>query len=220
MLPLSDIRLGLYAFWLVCSVILFSLAIARVSYTSHTRSERSLNNGQPFYDPSVVELLVSALLTLFFAPFMIYATRTRRANITITIELGALFVLWLLWTGGAAAAVTVWPDLSFCVSFAACRLLQALMYVPLLSTPTRGSHLYFIHLCPYPRIITADPAIRNPPTATQPPSCLIDCAATSSISSFLTNKNTPPHIDPHRSPIHLNCYPPIGPLLFLSLSRS
>ncbi|KAF8597111.1 hypothetical protein BDV93DRAFT_527675 [Ceratobasidium sp. AG-I] len=127
MLPLPDIRLGLYAILLACSVILFSLTIARVSYTSHTRSERSLNSGQPFYDPSVVELLVSALLTLFFAPFMIYVTRTRRIEPTIAIELGALFVLWLLWVGGAAAAVTVWPDLSFCVSFAACRLLQALM---------------------------------------------------------------------------------------------
>ena len=88
MLPLPDVRLGLYVFLLVCSVILFSLTIARVSYTSHTRPERSLNNGQPFYgmslvyahrliltallvtDPSVVELLVSALLTLCFAPFM------------------------------------------------------------------------------------------------------------------------------------------------------
>lgn len=60
MVPRSDVRLGLYIVLLVCSVILFSLAIARISYTSHIRSERSLNNGLPFYGELPVYFLVSS----------------------------------------------------------------------------------------------------------------------------------------------------------------
>lgn len=35
----------------------------------------------------------------------LYTTHAQRAQPTALIELGALFVLWLFWVGGAAAAV-------------------------------------------------------------------------------------------------------------------
>lgn len=62
MWPLLYIRQGLYAFLLVCSVVLSALTVARVSYTSRPRTERSLNNGRPFYGAPLVDLPPTLLI--------------------------------------------------------------------------------------------------------------------------------------------------------------
>lgn len=44
-------------------------------------------------------------------------------------EVAALFVLWMFWLGGTAAATNIWSAdlLARCVRFSQCRLLQALL---------------------------------------------------------------------------------------------
>jgi hypothetical protein len=80
------IRICLYLAFLLWSILLFFLCIARLNYTDHRRNEASLNGGNPFYgkfilfrkemgslldiDPSVVELLVCAMLGIAFSVFM------------------------------------------------------------------------------------------------------------------------------------------------------
>lgn len=80
------IRISLYITFLLWSILLFILCVARLNYTDHRRNETSLNGGNPFYgkvvlfrkgidsllhiDPSVVELLVSAMLGIAFSVFM------------------------------------------------------------------------------------------------------------------------------------------------------
>ena len=42
-------RLGLYLAFMLWSILLFFLCIARINYTDHRRNESSLNGGAPFY---------------------------------------------------------------------------------------------------------------------------------------------------------------------------
>jgi len=124
------IRLVLYFLLGLWSLLLFIFCIIRLAYTLTPRTEKSLMGGLPFYDPSVVELLVCSVLGLGFSIFMFTTIRFRKeADYTSRnwFELGFLFVLWMLWLSGGAAATMVWPDLSWCVKFAPCRILQALM---------------------------------------------------------------------------------------------
>lgn len=123
-------RLGLYLAFILWSILLFFLCIARINYTDHRRNEPSLNGGAPFYDPSVVELLVCSMLGMAFGGIMLRNLWFRKSHSflsTNTFEIVGLAVLWLLWLGGAAAASTVWPDLSWCVQYQPCVVLQVLM---------------------------------------------------------------------------------------------
>jgi len=128
-IPFGLIRMGLYGFWALCALLLFCLCCARLSYTDHTRNETSLFDGQPFYDPSIVELLISSMFALAFIPTILFLIRTRSRHPILGrawFEIAGLSLLWLFWIGGAGAATNVWPDLSWCGD-GQCHLLQAIM---------------------------------------------------------------------------------------------
>ncbi|PCH41770.1 hypothetical protein WOLCODRAFT_101178 [Wolfiporia cocos MD-104 SS10] len=125
------LRLSLYiALWL-CSALLFVLTIVRLNYTLHLPKGDPLNGGTDFYDPIVVELLVCSLLALGLAPLVLnllgrYLSNPFTEVSTPVIEVIALGLLWLLWVIGAGVASSIWPSLSFCYNFAACRVLAAM----------------------------------------------------------------------------------------------
>jgi len=124
------IRLVLYFLLGLWSSFLFLFCVARLAYTLTPRSERSLMGGLPFYDPSVVELLVCSVLGLGSSIFMFITLRSRKKSEYSSrnwFEVSLLFLLWMLWLGGASAASTVWPDLSWCTVYSPCQVLQALM---------------------------------------------------------------------------------------------
>jgi len=124
------IRLVLYLLLGLWSFFLFIFCVVRLAYTLTPRAKGDLMNGLPFYDGSVVELLVSSILGFGFSIFMCTTIRSRKTSGYSSrnwFEVSFLFLLWMLWLGGASAASAVWPDLSWCIMFSPCRVLQALM---------------------------------------------------------------------------------------------
>ncbi|CAG7848856.1 SubName: Full=Uncharacterized protein {ECO:0000313/EMBL:CCA74990.1} [Serendipita indica DSM 11827] len=113
----------------VLSILLLIFTIARLVYTLSPRSDRFLNNGRPFYETTVVELVVCGLFTLPFSGLMVFGLRTRlKAPFTTALfEVIILGLLWFLWIGGAGSATSIWPDLNFCVQYSPCRVLQAMI---------------------------------------------------------------------------------------------
>jgi len=124
------IRLVLYLLLGLWSSLLFIFCVVTLAYTLTPSSEKSLMDGLPVYDPSVVELLVSSILGFGFSMFMWTTIRSRKTSEYGSrnwFEVSFLFLLWMLWLGGASAASTVWPDLSRCIVYSPCQILQALM---------------------------------------------------------------------------------------------
>ncbi|KAF9258563.1 hypothetical protein L218DRAFT_964350 [Marasmius fiardii PR-910] len=129
-MDLAILRLGLYGCLLLLSVILLSLCAARLQYTLHLPPGDPLNRGVNFYDPVIIELLVTALLSLGWCSFIIilYSRNIRNSVIqTYREELIVLTALWMLLLGGSAAATSVWDIVAFCQQFQACQILSALL---------------------------------------------------------------------------------------------
>ncbi|KZT66973.1 hypothetical protein DAEQUDRAFT_813129 [Daedalea quercina L-15889] len=124
----ASLRVPLYGVLWLFSLILLSLTIARLNYTLHLPAGDPLNHGADFYDPVVVELLVDSFLAFAFAPFVFNGLdRFLPINLSkAVIEVIALAVLWLLWLIGCGIATSIWPNLSFCYNFEACRVLAAM----------------------------------------------------------------------------------------------
>ncbi|KAF9484749.1 hypothetical protein BDN70DRAFT_849011 [Pholiota conissans] len=118
---------GVLAFW---SFILFCLAAARLNYTNHLPRGDPLNGGRSFYDPIVVEVLITTLMTMPFAVFIILSIHKRWEHpvvSTFLAEIVGLSVLWIFWIAGAAGTTSPWGNLGFCQQFEACRVLSALV---------------------------------------------------------------------------------------------
>lgn len=127
---LPPLRIALHFTLGVFSIILLGLTSARIHYTTNLPAGDPLNGGVDFYDPIVVELLVTTILTI---PWCIYIVRIIHKRIdgslisTFRGELIGLSVLWLFWIVGAAQSSTIWGDLSWCQRYQPCRILTAML---------------------------------------------------------------------------------------------
>jgi len=129
-LDLPILRIGLYAGLILFSFILFCLSVARLNYTTHLHSGDSTNSGGVFYDPIVVEILVTTLLTIPWSIFIGWSIHKRYENrylSTFRGEIIGLSILWIFWIAGAAGASHPWGSLSLCQQLEACRVLSALV---------------------------------------------------------------------------------------------
>jgi hypothetical protein len=127
-LPLA--RIVLYCVLAFFSFLLFCLCAARLNYTTHLPRGDTLNGGVNFYDPIVVELLVTTLFTIPWAAFAAYSIHFRYENryvCTFRAEAIVMSILWLFWIVGASIASSIWGNLSWCQQFEACRVLSALL---------------------------------------------------------------------------------------------
>ncbi|PFH49296.1 hypothetical protein AMATHDRAFT_147990, partial [Amanita thiersii Skay4041] len=116
--------------WVVFSFILFCLCCVRLHYTTTLDSRDPLNGGVSFYDPIIVELLVTTILTILWSLYIIYCIYKRVETKYVSKyyeELIGLALLWLFWIIGAADASAIWGTLSFCQKYEPCRVLSALM---------------------------------------------------------------------------------------------
>ncbi|KAH0579507.1 hypothetical protein J132_11211 [Termitomyces sp. J132] len=126
---LPPVRMGLYAVLGFFSFLLFCLSAARLGYTTNLPEGDPLNGGRNFYDPIVVELLFTTLMTMPWCGYVTYCIYKRfeaRYLSTFRDELIMLVVLWFFWIIGAAIASSIWGDLTWCSQFNACRVLSAL----------------------------------------------------------------------------------------------
>jgi len=127
---LPPARIALYSALGVFSCVLFGLSAARLYYTTHLPSGDPLNDGNNFYDPIIVELLFTTILTVPWSIFIIHSIHKRaehRLVSTFRGELIGLSFLWIFWLVGASIASSMWGNLSYCFQYGACRLLAALV---------------------------------------------------------------------------------------------
>ncbi|KAJ6557406.1 hypothetical protein DFH09DRAFT_1317528 [Mycena vulgaris] len=127
---LPTFRIASYAILALFSLIVFGLTIGRLNYTNHLPRGDTLNRGKDFYDPDVVELLVTSMMSLAWAGFVIYTIHKRVENNLVSTfrgELIGLFIVWMFWLVGSAIATTQWGSLGFCQEFEPCRVLSALV---------------------------------------------------------------------------------------------
>jgi len=127
---LPTLRIVSYAILALFSFIVFGLTIGRLNYTNHLPRGDPLNGGRDFYDPDIVELLVTSMMSMAWAVFVIRAIYKRvEDNLVSTFrgELVGLFIVWMFWIVGTAIATTQWGNLGFCQEFEACRVLSAIV---------------------------------------------------------------------------------------------
>ncbi|CAK5270258.1 unnamed protein product [Mycena citricolor] len=124
-LDLSSLRIVSYAALAVFSFINWCLTIARLSYTSNLPRGDTLNG-----DPDIVELLITCMMSIAWALFLIRTIYQRvEGNLVSTFrgELVGLFVIWMFWTVGGAIASQSWGNLGWCAQFQACQILSAIV---------------------------------------------------------------------------------------------
>jgi len=127
---LPTFRIASYAILALFSFIVFGLTIGRLSYTNNLPRGDPLNRGKDFYDPDIVELLVTTMMTIVWAVFVMRTIHKRvEDNLVSTFraELVGLFIIWMFWLVGTAIATTQWGNLGFCQEFEACRVLSAIV---------------------------------------------------------------------------------------------
>ncbi|KAJ7640531.1 hypothetical protein B0H17DRAFT_1023114 [Mycena rosella] len=131
---LPTLRIASYAILALFSFITFGLTIGRLNYTDHLPRGDTLNHGRDFYDPDIVELLITSMMSIVWAIYVIRAIHRRvEDNLVSTFrgELIGLFIVWMFWLVGTAIAtvtfLTQWGSLGFCQEFEACRVLSAIV---------------------------------------------------------------------------------------------
>ncbi|KAK7048287.1 hypothetical protein R3P38DRAFT_2868453 [Favolaschia claudopus] len=127
---LPTLRLASYAILALFSFIDFGLTIGRLNYTNHLPRGDPLNGGKNFYDPDIVELLITCMLSMAWAGYVIFTIFKRvESNLVSTFrgELIGLAIIWLFWIVGTGIATTQWGNLGFCARFEACRVLSAIV---------------------------------------------------------------------------------------------
>ncbi|KAJ7505398.1 hypothetical protein B0H11DRAFT_1978514 [Mycena galericulata] len=141
---LPTLRIASYAVLALFSFIVFGLTIARLSYTNNLPRGDPLNRGRDFYgsnihNPDIVELLVTTMMSIVWAVFVIRTIHRRvEDNLVSTFrgELVGLFIIWMFWIVGTSIATTQWGSLGFCQEFEACRVLSAIVAFSWLSWVT------------------------------------------------------------------------------------
>ncbi|KAJ7069858.1 hypothetical protein C8F01DRAFT_1114290 [Mycena amicta] len=136
---LPTLRKLSYGVFALFSFIVFCLTIARLAYTDNLPHGDTLNGGRNFYDPDIVELLVTSMMSIGWAGFLMYTIHKRvEGNLVSTFraELVGLFIVWMFWIVGTAIATTAWGNLGFCSEFEACRVLSAIVAFSWLSWVT------------------------------------------------------------------------------------
>ncbi|RDX47973.1 hypothetical protein OH76DRAFT_1456489 [Lentinus brumalis] len=130
MASLNGLRVGLYVVLWLFSAVLLGLTATRLHYTLFLPAYDPLNNGQPFYDPIVAELVVTSILALFWSSYIIHVIHRSydygRFS-SFAFELFGLLSLFAMFLVGAAIASTFWGNLFWCHTYWQCRVLTVMV---------------------------------------------------------------------------------------------
>ncbi|KZV92879.1 hypothetical protein EXIGLDRAFT_717843 [Exidia glandulosa HHB12029] len=125
-------RIFLFVFLWLLACVLLGLSADRIWYTRHLPTGDPLNNGKPFYDPIIAELLFTTSLAILWIPWILLAIGRRREGLrrySFTHSVVGLFILTVLFIVGAAVSAHFWGGLSWCHRYWQCRILTALVGV-------------------------------------------------------------------------------------------
>ncbi|KAI0092218.1 hypothetical protein BDY19DRAFT_587586 [Irpex rosettiformis] len=159
-ITVNRIRIFLYVVLFLFSAVLLGLTAARLHYTLHVPEGDPVNGGNDFYDPIVVELLVSSVLTLLWVPWVIHViakTSDYGWVSTFAGETVSLFIFFVMWLVGSAVSTHSWGDLSWCHIYRPCRILTAMV-----AFSWMGFILIFILLITNLMFAIANHAFRQP----------------------------------------------------------
>ncbi|KAF7314834.1 hypothetical protein MKEN_00957900 [Mycena kentingensis (nom. inval.)] len=99
-------RQGLYGVLGLFSFVVFVLSIARVSDMA---AKDASNGGVFFYDPAIIWLLITSILSLLWCGVLLYVIHMRTSTPLVSTfrgEIGGLTLLWLFWIIGAGLVAT------------------------------------------------------------------------------------------------------------------
>lgn len=128
-MALHPIRIALYAALAAFSVIVIGMTSARVHYTKSRHHTDPIKGGTfSYYDPIIVELLVTYIFAFLWSIWAMFTIGTRTDLSFMTsyvLEYFWLFIIWVLGLVGASIATHYWHgNLADCRHFNnQCRLL-------------------------------------------------------------------------------------------------
>ncbi|KIM37777.1 hypothetical protein M413DRAFT_448290 [Hebeloma cylindrosporum] len=124
------IRAFLYVVLFIFSVILLGLSGYRVHYTKGLHNGDILTTSTNFYDPTVVELIVTSSLAIIFSLwfFMAILARVGRGPFgTYASEFICIFIIWVMFLVGAAVFTHKYHNLKWCRGgHKVCRILETI----------------------------------------------------------------------------------------------
>ncbi|KZT34857.1 hypothetical protein SISSUDRAFT_1026079 [Sistotremastrum suecicum HHB10207 ss-3] len=127
---LTTLRIHLYILLFLFSVVLMGISAGRLHYTTHIPRGDPLNGGKNFFDPIVPELLVTAILLVVASATFLWIVWQKVEMEFMTrlwFEIAVLSVLWVMLTVGQSLATSIWPNLTWCIKFTACQVIQAMI---------------------------------------------------------------------------------------------
>ncbi|KAH7876942.1 uncharacterized protein C8R40DRAFT_1096590 [Lentinula edodes] len=118
------LRVGLYFALSLFSIVLLGLTAARIHQTLNFAP------GTSFYDPIVVELLVTSILAMIWSWFIIHTIHTIRVSGPLTTfrhESIGILIIWIMFLVGTAIATNFWANLGVCFGVFTCDILTAIV---------------------------------------------------------------------------------------------
>lgn len=131
MTVLGPVRIFFHALLWTSAVILLGLTAYRVHYTKRLALGDILTSRRHFYDPVIVELLVTSCLTIIGSLGVLAALAARRkgrwGSKSFGMENIYLFIIWVMFLVGAAVTTHKWLRLKWCRgSYKVCRILETI----------------------------------------------------------------------------------------------
>ncbi|KAJ3798134.1 hypothetical protein GGU11DRAFT_704429 [Lentinula aff. detonsa] len=117
-------RLGLYFALSLFSIVLLGVTAARIHQTLNFAP------GVSFFDPIVVELLVTSALAIIWSWFIIHTIHTIRVNGPVTTfwhEAIGFLIIWIMFLVGTAIATNFWANLGVCFGVFTCDILTVIV---------------------------------------------------------------------------------------------
>ncbi|KAF8883908.1 hypothetical protein CPB84DRAFT_1965103 [Gymnopilus junonius] len=125
---LHIVRIILYLFLFVTSTVLLALTAYRVHHTKSSDNVDYYTGKVHFWDPIVVELLVTSILAMLASLYFISAIAGRVSQLgNYLVEHIVLFILWVMFLIGAAIQTHDFIHLKHCRGFdKQCRVLETI----------------------------------------------------------------------------------------------
>ncbi|KAF5326503.1 hypothetical protein D9611_000514 [Ephemerocybe angulata] len=130
---LGTTRLILHALLWACAVILLALTAYRVHYTKRLNHDDILTSSHHFYDPVIVELIVTSCLVIIGSLWTISILAKRRVKgsawgfPSFAGEAIYVWVVWVMLLVGASITTHRWLHLKWCRGHhKECRILEAI----------------------------------------------------------------------------------------------